>query len=472
MKAAALRRHWWVILLCIIMAASAAYAIGLLRSQTSTAESVAIVSAGVISGGPGAVDQSFRLASDYSKSIPRDDAILEYIERQAGVPARGKIQAQSETRSSLLDISFTASDESSALAGVRTLTSAIAGEAPVSSAVTPDSLTVVDAPSVAQQGPGGFTATVVMLTSSGGGRLGPGYGDQAVKLGPSYASSIADDAQVLRFVAKRLNTSVDEVDDHTTVKNDKDTSVLRMQYRAVDDDEAEKGAWAMADAVTGPAPVTNAVEAGTIALVRKGKAESPSAAPGVTLPVGALLGLCLGIVLMLALERADPRVDDPEQLEEEFRCPSILIDEVVPSMAAALLERWSVLTGRDSPTVALIPASPDLEAATAGLASKLVSQAGEVGEGPNAMTVGIRLVIGRYPGADLSGASLAASSDGVVLVTTEGAGLDSVRATRQALERFEAPPQWTVLLTRSSARSLAREQTAPAASRPVDASRV
>ena len=255
MKAAALRRHWWVILLCVIAASSAAYAIGLLRSQTSTAESVAIVSAGVISGGPGAVDQSFRLASDYSKSIPRDDAILEYIERQAGIPARGKIQAHSETRSSLIDLTFTASDETSALAGARTLTQAVAGEAPVSSAVTPDSLTVVDAPSTAQEGPGGFTATVVMLTSSGGGRLGPGYGDQAVKLGPSYASSIADDAQVLRFVARRLNTSVDEVDDHATVKNDKDTAVLRLRYRAGDDDEAEKGAWAMADAVTGRSPM-------------------------------------------------------------------------------------------------------------------------------------------------------------------------------------------------------------------------
>jgi hypothetical protein len=73
------------------------------------------------------------------------------------------------------------------------------------------------------------------------------------------------------------------------------------------------------------------------------------------------------------------------------------------------------------------------------------------------MSHDLRLVIGRYPGADLSGASVAASSDGVVLIAAEGAALHQVTSTGQVLERFEAPPQWTVLLTRKARKSLAHE---------------
>jgi hypothetical protein len=457
MKAAALRRRWWVIVACVLAAAVAAYAVGLLRSKTSTAESVAVVSAGVITSGPGAVDQAFRLAQDYARTIPTDDRVIGYVERATGAPARARINASADDKSAVLHVGFTAPSRESAIAGAEALASGLSGKRPIAASIVPRSLSVVSRPTKAELGSSGYTAEAVLVTSSGGGPNGPGYGDQAVKLGPSYASSIADDARVLAFVAKKLGTTVDDVDDHATVKNDKDTAVLRLRYQADDDARAEKGAWAMADAVTGPAPISDSVEPGTLALVRKGDAESPSANAAITLPVGALLGLCLGLVLMLALERADPRVDDPEQLEDEFRCPSILVDEVTPSMAAALLERWAILTGQSHPTVALIPTSKELEHATAGLANRLVNAAARASQSPDAMSHDLRLVIGRYPGADLSGASVAASSDGVVLIAAEGAPLHRTTSTGQVLERFEAPPQWTVLLTRKARKSLARE---------------
>jgi hypothetical protein len=474
MSLAALRRRWWLVLLCTLAVAALAYGVGELRSRTATAEAVVMLNPGVIAPGPGAVDQAARLAADYARVIPQDDDLLRSVGARLGAPVRGRIEVSGRPRSAVLDVGFRANTADSAISGARAVAQALTGPSPASANIVPGSLETVRLPARARPQGSGYVAHAVLLTSSGGGPAGPGYGDQATKLAPSFAASIPDDAGVLGFVARRLGVSTDDVRDNTSVKNDKDTTVLRLQYKTRGHDNAERGASALAAAVTGPRPASATIMPNEFTLVRVDKATAPSSNPAITLPIGAVLGLGLGIVLMLALERANPRVDDAEFLEEELRCPVYEVSEVTPSLAGALLERWRALGGGDQPTVALVPSTVALERATAGLASRLVAQANEEDSGFRRISGSLRLVIARAPAVDPAGASVAAGSDVAVLIASQGEELSKLRAARHALDNFEVPVQWGLLLTRSARGRLLRDAavTGKRSPEPAGASRV
>lgn len=451
----ALRRRWWLLVLCTLAVAGIAYGVGVLRSQTSTAEAVVIVNAGVITMGPGEEDDAYLLAGNYLRLVPQDDSILTEAGRQLGVPVRGRIRiSRADRRSALLHLRFSASDGEAAVTGARVLARVLSGGNPVSPSILPDSISVVRLPTRATRDRRGFAAETVLLVSGGGGQKGPGYGDQAIKLAPSYAASIPDDARVLAYVSDRLGRPIDEVEENVTVTRDKETAVLRLRYKSDSKAEAEKGAAALGRAVSGPSPVSPSITPRTLSLVRVREAETPSSDAAVTLPVGALLGLCLGVVLLMALERADPRIDDPDMLSEELHCPAFRVGEVTPSLATTLFERWRVLGGGDRPTVALTAASRELEPATAQLADQLVIQGTGSQNGPSPLSGGLKIVLGPAPSENVSGAGVAARSDVTVLVVSEGDRLANLRSTRKVLDDFEAPAQWALLLTRGTHRSL------------------
>jgi hypothetical protein len=454
MSWAALRRRWWVVLLCVLGVAAIAYAVGELRARTSTAEAVVLLNPGVITSGPGAADQAARLAADYARAIPQDDDLLSAVSRRLGSPAGGHVVAANRPGSALLDVGFRAHDRAAAVTGALTTAQALTAASPPTPTIAQGSLSTIRLPTRARKVADGYEATAVLLTRAGGTPVGPGYADQANKLAPSFAASISTDAGILRFVARRLGVSVNEVEDHTTVKNEKDTAILRLQYKAHGDAAAERGARALAAAVTGPTPASPTMTPQEFTLVRVEQATSPSSNPAVTLPIGAVLGLCLGLVLLLALERANPRVDDPAFLEEELRCPVYEVDEITPSTAGAFVERWRVLGKGERPTVALVPASSDLKRATAALADRLATEAGR----SESELIGgaVRLTISSSPADDPAGASLAAASDVAVLVVARGQPLADVRAARHALDTFEVPVQWGLLLTPSARSRLAR----------------
>jgi hypothetical protein len=457
---AALRRRWWVVLLCVAAVAGLAQLVAELRSRTATAEAVVLLNAGVIAPTPVAVDQSLKLAPDVAQVLPQDDALLRAVAARSGQPTRGRVTTRTSPGSSLVYVGFRAATEAGAVRGARVLAGAVSGPSPASSAIPPGSLRPVRLPTTARRARiarNGYVATVALVASAGGGQTGPGYGDQVTRLAPSFASSLPDDAGILAFVARRLGVSVDEADDDVTVKNDQDTAVLRLRYQTRGKAEAERGARALADAVAGPRPASTTLRPGTFTLVRVAKAESPSANPAVTLPIGAVLGLCLGLVLLLALERASPRVDDAAFLEDELRCPVYVVDDVTPSLAGSLLERWRALGGGGQPTVALIPASVGVEKATAGLAERLTAQAGADDDRSALVGGPLRVVIGRDPAQDPAGASVAARSDVAVLVVDQGEPLARVRAACRALDTFEVPVQWALLLRRGARRRLERD---------------
>ena len=61
--------------------------------------------------------------------------------------------------------------------------------------------------------------------------------------------------------------------------------------------------------------------------------------------LGVILGSVLGVVLLLAWERSDPRIDDLETLGSEVDCPTTSLEHASDETTAALLDRW-VFIGR------------------------------------------------------------------------------------------------------------------------------
>ena len=168
--------------------------------------------------------------------------------------------------------------------------------------------------------------------------------------------------------------------------------------------------------------------AGPLALVQAPRLQSEGT--GDALPVGIVLGLVLGLVLAIALERADPRIDSVEALADTVGIEASSIDNLSPAAAAALLERWTVLTDRPKPIVTLLAAVPRIEGAMPVVTrrlSALARQSDEMRGGPDhtdapnrAGYEGVKLVAGGVPGGKGAGERVAAAADGVVLVVPRG----------------------------------------------------
>ena len=106
----------------------------------------------------------------------------------------------------------------------------------------------------------------------------------------------------------------------------------------------------------GSQPVASSVTPGTLSLVQV--ADDPEKGTNLTLlgiVLGAALGLGLALILMFAWERADPRVDEPLDAQALTGIPATRLDELTPSRASALLERWLALSGKPAPRVTIVP---------------------------------------------------------------------------------------------------------------------
>ena len=203
-----------------------------------------------------------------------------------------------------------------------------------------------------------YASSSWIVASSDDGSPGPGRGFDASRLALTYATSLAEDDQLINHIATAIGKSTDEVDDHFTVLNQPDTAALRLRYRDDDPAVAQAGSRAAAEGVVGSQPVASSVTPGTLSLVQV--ADDPKKGTNLTvlgLILGAALGLGLALILMFAWERADPRVDDPHDAQALTGIPTTRLDDLTPSRASALLERWLALSGKSAPRVTIVPTS-------------------------------------------------------------------------------------------------------------------
>ncbi len=342
-------------------------------------------------------------------------------------------------------------------------------------------IVTIVASSAAGSRPSTYSAEALVVVPAGAGPKDPGAAAEAIKLSVTYAVLIPQDDRVLQYIATRLGMSVREVERKLSVVHETDTSLLRLRFRDPRQDIAIAGARTTAQAITSRVPVSPSIAPGSLFTVRTPRRATVSAVEtSRVVPIGLILGFCLGAVLLVACERADPRADDVEALEVEAGCPASSLSK---ASLATLLQRWRSLAGRSPATVALLPATPRLELATIA-AVELLANAGKGHDIPISVegaafasrhrnpghsdvagawagdaeggtdhvgreeSTGLVLIPAGAPGSEAAGEGIAVDSDVVVLVASEGTPIADIRSAVVLLHQFGAAPAWALLTPR------------------------
>jgi capsular polysaccharide biosynthesis protein len=286
----------------------------------------------------------------------------------------------------------------------------------------------------AKSSPTSYSATATLVVQSGAGRAGPGSANDAQALATTYAALIPKDQAILQGVADTLHVSTATLSAHLSVSVEMGTSLLLVKYSAPVAAQAVSGSTLLARSVASDAPPTAAIASGSLVIV-----ELPTGAvAGGALhkygaPIGGLFGILLGIVLVLAAERADPRVDDTFTLGQAAGCPAASVPEDLsfPELARAL-SRTVVGT-----TLTVVPLSgPDGNPAME-LARRLVPTLPATSTGPS---------VAVSPSFSSGAVELSRGSGPTILVLRAGPRRRDVAAAAERLRLMGRGPVWAVLV--------------------------
>jgi capsular polysaccharide biosynthesis protein len=456
-----LRRRGWIILVAIVAVGAVSLAMTTLLSKSHSASGVLMVPPGANQGVPLSADQAASLARNYTSLIPQDQNVANYVAQHAGVSpavARARIAVTQQGKTGLVSLSYSATSRSKARKGAEALLAAVTGTSPVTSNVVPGSLQRVDPPSVSGAA-GAYVARARAAVPPSPPAEGPGDADAAIKLATTYAGLLPEDTQTIHYVARHTGLSEQDVRSGLTVTNDPNSAVLRVRFRAKSGRDAVNGLREFAAAVSGGGPVSTAVTPRSLNTVRLPDSGSAASAGSTkkTLAIGLVLGLALGIVLLVAWERADPRLDTHRRLSDGLGAPATAFDGMSSGSLAALLDRWSGLGRNSDSRVALLAAAPQAEPLMSGVVERLIEAAQEDGRtvqdgrgasgfGPVTVNDNLTLVAGGTPGTDAAGERLAAGADMTVLVVPRGAHAGRVSRSVAVLEQFGVSPGWALLV--------------------------
>lgn len=291
-------------------------------------------------------------------------------------------------------------------------------------------------------GPVTYVAEAVLVVRSGATDNTPGSANEANRLAVTYSQLIPLDTGVLEEVAQTLGVARSEVDGRVSVTNDTNTAILRVQYKAPTPEQAIEGATAVAAALYGPSAQPNNFNG--LALSRlPGEAVAQDDALNV-IPAGVVLGLLLGIVLILALERSRGRIEDDEDLERLLKLPVTALDGLSPSGITALLQRWRSMTPHLRGAVSLVTPAPGYQSLTAEVASVFAATVrSDSDETLNGSIAGV-LISGGAPGSWEVGEQVVQQSDVAVLVVPEGMPIADLEESLKVLEGFGVRPVWVL----------------------------
>jgi capsular polysaccharide biosynthesis protein len=282
-----------------------------------------------------------------------------------------------------------------------------------------------------------YQAQATLIVQSGATQAGPGNANDALSLAITYSAVIPTDVTLLRTSARTLGTTESDVAAHVSSSVQTGTSVLLVSYTAPTPAQAEKGARAVARATTSDPAVSRTIPAGSVQIVHL----PTTAAAADTLkkygaPIGALLGLALGLIVVVAAERADPRIDDTEALAAAADSP---VTAVPGEVTDAELARAIGLRGSSGDDMTIVPLTAVEEKAGAALAERL-RRCWPV------EAAGINVVSG--PAFDGGGVDLARGEGPTILVVGSGTAQRSVRSSVERLRLLGRAPVWSVLVRR------------------------
>jgi capsular polysaccharide biosynthesis protein len=281
--------------------------------------------------------------------------------------------------------------------------------------------------------------------------------DQAIGLAVTDAVLIPQDAAIGRSVARAVNTTTMDVRDRLSASNDPTTAILRIDYRGTSSRNAQAGATVALHSVAGPKPVSPNIAPNSIKIVRLPTPPSASRGVATLVAIGIILGLALGSLLLVAWERADPRIDDVDDLGAAAASPATAFDSMSDATSAALLERWRELAGQAPRSVALVPATEGLEASLGDIACVLeLTDENTTAVLPTESRSALPthgetfLFVGGVPGGRHAGEGVALACDLTVLVVERGTSRTELRRVLEVLRRFGIHPAWSILVSRDS----------------------
>jgi capsular polysaccharide biosynthesis protein len=204
-----------------------------------------------------------------------------------------------------------------------------------------------------------YTSSSLLLVGSGASAKGPGDASEAINLASTYATLLPQDPGVTRYVGKRLGKSASDVEDALSASHLTGTGLITLTFKDDDADTAVKGAALTVRAVTGTAPTSASIGPDSLTVVRapshdQGFSKKQTISPSASLALAIIFGLFLGIIIMIAWERADPRIDEPGDVELAAHLPASRLRDLSGSARAALVQR---LAGQARPSRCCRPAA-------------------------------------------------------------------------------------------------------------------
>jgi capsular polysaccharide biosynthesis protein len=465
-RSLALLRRIWIIPVSIVVVGAIAYEVAGLQSATYTAQSnVVVTSAPGPIGSSGAANAG-DLAATYAGALPSDPVLRSYVASTSHVPVSNNSISALPTQGSVVRLRFTADTAHAAVAGAKAIASGLAKSKPVSSVVTAGALKVLQTPTTATLNASGtYSAKVVLIVPLSSGPTEGINPDDADHLAATYAGIIPVDGTLLHDVGKAVGQSQSQVGENLSVVNEQTTSILQISFKASTPQAATIGARAAANLLTGPNPVAAGIVPSSLDIVSlPPPSNSVAATPtrkGSTVAIGAVLGLILGLVLLVAWERSDPHVVDARSLSSQFGCPATPAERLSPDAAHALIERWASLTDRVPARVALLPADAASVRQTDEVAALLASSGAGIGyidartgTVPEAFGNGhpidgkepVVLVHAAPPGR--GGEAVGLNCDLTVVVVRTGARNNEIRRLAEELANFGLVQAWALLAPR------------------------
>jgi len=292
--------------------------------------------------------------------------------------------------------------------------------------------------------------------------------DQANPLATTYAALIPKDTEILRSVATALSTSVSDVQDRVSVFNTPGTALLTIEYRGTSVANSIAGATAALTAIAGPDPVSSNIVPGSVGAVQAPTTATSSKSVTVLVAIGVIVGIALGLLLIVAWERIDPRIDRPEDLSQEVGSPTSPVSAISESGVNALIARWKALADHGPSRIALVPVTPDVQADLPKVAlmfsqvqalqgngngveapwwTRVDAHVAESQDLTQPVRIGAPAVIAcDVPSADLTALRFIMDCDLVVLVARRGTPRAALRGLLDSLTEFGVSPKWAILL--------------------------
>jgi capsular polysaccharide biosynthesis protein len=279
-----------------------------------------------------------------------------------------------------------------------------------------------------------YGAQATLVVQSGAGKTGPGSANDALALATTYSALIPKDQSILSTAGGTLNLSSSVVAHDLSVTVENGTSLLLLDFSAPTAAQAVAGADAVARAVASSTPLTAAIAAGSVAIVNVANtAHIQGTLHKYGIALGGFLGLVVGLILMLAAERTDPRIDDAMSMATASGCRAALVpNDLSFAELARVLSDAGTPKGLTVVPIAISDTAPTMELAR-GLRPCWPANGPAVAISPSFSSGVIELSRGTGP---------------TVLVSHPGTSRRDVLAAAERLRMIGRPPVWAVLANR------------------------